>query len=322
MTPGAPFHADVAAAPDGAEGWWLTAADGTRLRAVVWRRGARGTAVIFPGRTEYAEKYGPVVAALGERGFAVAVIDWRGQGLSDRHPRNAMLGHVHDFGDYQQDVAALMDLVSALALPAPLCLVAHSMGGCIATRTLIERRDFQSAILSAPMWGLHLGAATRGVAVTLAAVAGRVGLGERRMPGTAGRRSPSGPPFAGNVLTSDPELFAWGVAQVARHPELALGPPSIRWTHAAFQETARLAAKPMPELPMLVLLGTREIVVSPPAIRAWAGRMPACEVMELDGGRHEVFMERPEIRDAVWRRIDAFLAEMPSVKGFDAAAGA
>ena len=99
---------------------------------------------------------------------------------------------------------------------APFCLVGHSMGGCIATRTLMERDDFPVAILSAPMWGLHLGAALRGVAVTLAAVGGRVGLGERRMPGTAGRRSPSGPPFAGNVLTSDRERFAWGVAQVER----------------------------------------------------------------------------------------------------------
>ena len=158
--------------------------------------------------------------------------------------------------------------------------------------------------------------------MTLAAVAGRVGLGERRMPGTAGRRSPAGPPFAGNVLTSDQEQFAWGVAQVMRHPELALGPPSIGWTHAAFQETARLGAKPMPDVPVLVLLGSREIVVSPPAIRDWAGRMPSCDLLELEGGRHEVFMERPEIRSAAWRRIDAFLAETPSFKGLSVAAEA
>ena len=320
MIPGAPFHADVAAAPEGAEGWWLTAGDGTRLRAVVWRQGTRGTAVIFPGRTEYAEKYGPVAGELVARGFAVAVIDWRGQGLSDRHPRNTMLGHVRDFADYQQDVAALMALVAALEMPGPLCLVAHSMGGCIAMRTLVERQDFESAILSAPMWGLHLGAATQRVAVTLAAIAGRVGFGERRMPGTGGLRSPAVPPFAGNVLTSDAELFAWGLAQVTRYPELALGQPSIGWTHASFRETARLAAGPLPNLPMLVLVGTGEVVVSPAAIRDRARRMPRCAVMALEGGRHEVLMERPEIREAVWRRIDDFLAEVPAQNGRAAAA--
>ena len=95
---------------------------------MVWRGGTRGTAVIFPGRTEYAEKYGPVAGELVARGFAVAVIDWRGQGLSDRHPRNAMLGHVHDFADYQRDVAALMALVGG-AGPAGAALPRRAFDG-------------------------------------------------------------------------------------------------------------------------------------------------------------------------------------------------
>ena len=128
MTP-APFHAEIADAPEGARAWWLTASDGVRLRAVTWAGGRRGTAVIFPGRTEFAEKYGRVAGELVARGLAVAVIDWRGQGLSDRHPRDAMLGHVRDFGDYQRDVAALVGLADTLGLPAPRYLVAHSMGG-------------------------------------------------------------------------------------------------------------------------------------------------------------------------------------------------
>ena len=113
MTP-APFHAEVADAPEGARAFWLTASDGVRLRGVVWAGGRRGTAVLFPGRTEFAEKYGRVARALVARGFAVAVIDWRGQGLSDRQPLNPMLGHVEDFRDYQRDVAALLDLVAEL----------------------------------------------------------------------------------------------------------------------------------------------------------------------------------------------------------------
>ena len=38
-----------------------------RLRAVVWQGGRRGTAVVFPGRTEFAEKYGRVVGELVAR---------------------------------------------------------------------------------------------------------------------------------------------------------------------------------------------------------------------------------------------------------------
>ncbi|MBA3324054.1 MAG: alpha/beta hydrolase, partial [Rhodobacteraceae bacterium] len=115
----APFFADIAEAPDGGRPLWLDTQDGLRLRAAVWSEGARGTAIVLPGRTEYVEKYGRVVRRLTERGLAVAVIDWRGQGLSDRHPSAPRLGHVEDFRHYQHDVAALLAHPEVAALPGP-----------------------------------------------------------------------------------------------------------------------------------------------------------------------------------------------------------
>lgn len=93
----APFHADVAHAPEGAEAFWLETLDGLRIRIALWRGGGRGTAFVFPGRTEYAEKYGLVAGRLVARGFSVVVIDWRGQGLSTRPPGAPMMGHVRSF---------------------------------------------------------------------------------------------------------------------------------------------------------------------------------------------------------------------------------
>ena len=116
MTP-APFYADVADAPEGARAFWLTAADGVRLRAVAWTGGRRGTAVIFPGRTEFAEKYGRVAAELVARGFAVAVIDWRGQGLSDRALADRGKGHIDNFSTYMADLQLFLDKVVAPAAP-------------------------------------------------------------------------------------------------------------------------------------------------------------------------------------------------------------
>ena len=51
--------------------------------------GRKGTVCVFPGRAEFIEKYFEVVRDLRARGFAVATIDWRGQGLSDRALPNA-----------------------------------------------------------------------------------------------------------------------------------------------------------------------------------------------------------------------------------------
>src|SRR5689334_11979155 len=57
------------------------------LRYALWsaRGTSRGTILLLTGRGEFLEKYATeVVGELLDRGFAVAAIDWRGQGLSDR----------------------------------------------------------------------------------------------------------------------------------------------------------------------------------------------------------------------------------------------
>lgn len=313
---GAPFFADVADAPDGADAFWLTTADGTRLRAVVWRGAsdARGTAVIFPGRTEFAEKYGRVAGGLVERGLAVLVLDWRGQGLSDRYPPNPMLGHIRDFRIYQRDAAALLDLGTALGLPGPRYLVAHSMGGCIGLRTLLERPEFSGAILSAPMWHLEMHAMTRALTSRMTRLASLAGFGARLMPGTRpGPTAHAG--FAGNALTSHVETFEWCVRQINAHPELSLGGPSMQWTHAALDEMTRLDTAPLPRIPTLVMLGDAENVVSSTAIRARVARMAAGEVLDLPGARHEIFMEGPETLGRVWERIERFMDKMPTRRG-------
>lgn len=310
MNAAAPFYAEIADAPAGARALWLTASDGVRLRAAFWRGGARGTAIVFPGRTEFIEKYGRVVGRLTALGLSVAVIDWRGQGLSDRS--HASLGHVEDFLEYQRDVAALMSCDTVAELPEPRYLLAHSMGGCIGLRTLRERSDFCGALLTAPMWRLQMRAATREITSRMTQLAGFVGLGRQRIPGTArGLPAPEAAPFAGNALTSDPEHFAWAGRQIAAHPELGLGGPSMQWTYAAIEEMARLYVAPLPKLPITVFLGTGETVVSSSAIRAQVSKMPEGVLVMCAGARHELLMERPEIQAEIWRRIAAFVEAVP-----------
>ena len=118
---------------------WM--ADGTRRRApacgILGRRGAQPLVAIFPGRTEMVEKYGPTVTDLTARGFDVAVIDWRGQGLSDRLCDPPLRGDVPDFADYQKDLRAYWAWLDGVSTGARHIL-AHSMGGCIALRALVD----------------------------------------------------------------------------------------------------------------------------------------------------------------------------------------
>ena len=56
--------------------------------------GRKGTVCMFQGRAEFIEKYFETVRDLQARGFAVATLDWRGQGLSDRALADRRKGHV------------------------------------------------------------------------------------------------------------------------------------------------------------------------------------------------------------------------------------
>lgn len=296
--------ADAAAVP---AAFWLRAADGLRLRAAHWRAGAaRGTVLLFAGRTEYLEKYARVGADLAAAGYDVLGLDWRGQGMADRLLPDPRPGHITDFAHYQRDVAALRDLAGRLELPRPWHMLAHSMGGCIGLRAIYNGLDVASAAFSAPMWGINLRPLSPSVALGIAGAAQRMGLGAKTTPGNGDSSTyvlRAG--FDGNVLTSNGQEWARLVAEAASWPQVTLGGATYDWVRAALAECAALGALPSPDLPMLVSLGGAESVVSPGAIRDRAGRWPKGRLLEIPGGRHEVLFETPDRRASF---LDAALA--------------
>lgn len=293
----APFFDDVAGGPTGGHAIWLTAPDGVRLRAAVWPEGARGTVLLFPGRTEYVEKYGPAAAELQRRGYATVAVDWRGQGLADRMLKDPNVGHIGHFPDFQKDVAALMQALPEMTLPQPLYLVSHSMGGCIALRALMEGLPVKAAVFSAPMWDIQIPKAMRAVARALSAVSRPLGFGGRYAPGTSGEKTyVEAAAFDGNELTTDPDMYAFMQRQVGAYPDLSLGGPSLSWVHEAMIETARLSRRPSPAVPTLTFLGTQESIVCAQAITARMAHWPGGRLIEVPGARHEVMMEQPETR--------------------------
>src|SRR5579863_8452173 len=88
--------------PDNVVTGMLKTPDGVMLRFARFEppAGRRGTVCVFAGRTEWIEKYFETVRDLRTRGFAVAILDWRGQGLSTRALGDPRKGHVGSFAEY------------------------------------------------------------------------------------------------------------------------------------------------------------------------------------------------------------------------------
>ncbi len=302
----APFLDDVTAAPGGGVIRWLHASDGVRIRVGCWTGGDKGTVLLFPGRTEYLEKYGPAAVDLAARGYSTLTVDWRGQGLADRLMPDRARGHVRRFSDYQRDVAAVLHFACAQDLPRPWYLLAHSMGGCIGLRALHNGLPVRAAAFSAPMWGIRIMPALVPVAWVVSGTSRYIGRSDAYVPGSNASCYVVAQPFRDNVLTTDREMFGFMTRQAAEHPELALGGPSLNWLHEALREMRVLRRMPLPRLPVLTSIGSRERVVDVPAIRHIMARWPGGTLDVVEGAEHEIMMEGPAIRSAYYDRVTGF----------------
>ncbi|AUH63238.1 alpha/beta fold hydrolase [Paracoccus zhejiangensis] len=304
----APFHSLPGDHLPPAEAFFVTADDGVQLRLAHWpttRRTPRGSVLLFPGRTEYVEKYTGVAARLNAAGLSVLSIDWRGQGLSGRLQNDPRPGHVRDFADYQRDVVEMVLAATELDLPRPWHLLAHSMGGCIGLAALYNELPVETAAFSAPMWGINLRQMPHGVALGMAYLAGRLGHGGRAAPGSgAAGTYLLDESFSANLLTHDAPTWARLVCEAAAWPELTIGGASFDWVAKALNECTRLAGLDSPGCPVLITLGDGEKIVSGAAIRDRAARWPGSELLELARCRHEAMMESPDVQE---RFYDALL---------------
>ncbi len=292
----APFFAEVADAPPAARVVWLSTKDAVRIRVASWAGGDKGTVFLFPGRTECIEKYGRAAGDLLARGYSVITIDWRGQGLAARALPDPMSGHVDDFSEYQTDLDAMFDEAERTALPKPYFLMAHSMGGCIGLRALMRGLPFRAAAFSAPMWGISMAAWMRPVAHVVTTLSTYFGQWHRYAPGTGPTIYLTDVPFQGNVLTTDPEMWEYMRIQVDKHPELALGGPSLAWLRAALRECGALAVQPAPSVPAYCALGTAEKVVDLGPIHLRMATWSGGELDMYQGAEHEIMMEGPAMR--------------------------
>lgn len=299
--------------PLGASTGFIDIRKGLRLRYASWQsalKERRGTVCVLPGRNEFIEKYFEVVGELRRRGFAVAVLDWRGQGGSNRLTRSPLKGHVKDFSDYEEDLTYFMKGVVLPDCPTPYFALAHSMAATVLFRAATKRGCwFSRMVMTAPMLeilGLPL---SQRLCAKLADGLCLCGFGKRGVPARKNAYW-SSREFEGNPLTSDRERFFRNLSVLDAAPELAVGPPTVGWLNAAFEAMTQVASDSFPprvRVPVLMVAASEDQIVSSKAIEDLASRLRAGSHLVLRGARHEIMQERDPIREQFWAAFDAFV---------------
>lgn len=302
--------------PQGGEVFAVTTADGLRLRCARWMPAEqpRGTILISTGRAEAIEKYFETIGELLARNLCVVIFDWRGQGHSARQLRDVHKGHIADFDEYQRDLDAVIAKILK-DCPKPWFALGHSMGGAI----LLEHahragadNPFSRMILSAPMIDLVL--RWPNLARVAAALLNGCGLGRLYVP-TGGPAHIVARGFEGNPLTCDRFRFERLATLLSGDPSLSLGDPTIGWVRAAFQQMARFKDSDFPKsirTPMLIFAPQADVVTDSFAAERFATRLKLAQVIWIPSARHEVLMERDDIRARFWAGFDAFVPGTPA----------
>jgi lysophospholipase len=271
------------------------------------RRKPRGSLLFANGRGDFIEKYLEAYAHWHAAGWAITSFDWRGQGGSRGQGAQAA---ATSFDPLIDDFAALVEEWRA-AGPGPHVAIAHSMGGHLLLRTLVERQPaLDAAVLVAPMIEVNSAPIPSRIAPDIADLVYRLGLG--RLPiwkappafsALGGRRNRN---LTASRERYEDELWWW-----EREPSFDLGLPDWSWIRAAFRSGEAFTKEKLAQvrLPILLLGAEKDRLVSAEAIRRVAAELPGAELEMMDDAAHEILRDADPVRLRAMARIDAFLAE-------------
>ena len=113
---------------------------------------SRGTLVVTHGMAEHSESYARFAEGMNRRGWNVIAWDSRGHGKSD-----GKRGYVEDFAWFSEDLKLFVDhLKKNPSFKKPFFFVAHSMGGLVLLKTLLNYGPMgaTAASLSSPLLGI------------------------------------------------------------------------------------------------------------------------------------------------------------------------
>ena len=262
----------------------------------------RGTVIVCPGRTEFIEKYFEVGRELQQMGFAVVILDWPGQGLSERLLGDSKKGHIDRFETFMGALAKGLEELDD-RLPRPYVCLSHSMGGAIALAAIAQDLvKVEAAAFCAPMWGLKSKFFGMSYLVWAMRATGRSG-DYAVQPGPPER-------FDTNIVTHDKRRWELQRALLDAAPDLELGPVTWGWLGASLDILATLTkpkALSKVTIPVFIASAGEEKLVDNASHADIARRLKDCEHITVEGAMHEILMETDDRRAEFWAGFQRLL---------------
>lgn len=263
--------------------------DDYTLAAHLYRpRAYTATVVLVHGYLNHAGQFRHLIAGLLDGGFAVAVFDLPGHGLS-----SGQRGEIETFEQYVQAVEDFRLVVQA-HLNGPYHAVGFSTGAAILIEMLLAGRAdaFERIVLAAPLIHWTLYEQSKGTYKVYSAFTDRIARFHRRN-------------------SSDRDFLNFNRTQDYLHVEHL----SLKWVKALFDWNERLENRPACDTRVLVLQGDRDGTVDWHYNLNLVGRkFPNAHVEMIEGANHELFNESPEYRGRAIDKGIEFLTSKTEIR--------
>ena len=296
---------------DATESYWQ-AEDGWAIRRIDWspKEDTRGALLFLPGRGDHYEKYLETLDYFAQAGWDVTAIDWRGQGCSGRLLADPHVGYIDDFATWVSDLKFFYARWKTEKV-GPHVLVAHSMGGHLAMRALVEKAiDPDAVVMSAPMLSVQTGGLPIALNQAFAKLMVSIGRGEKAA-WKVSEKPLSSMRLRQKMLTHDAARYVDELAWWELRPEVKLGPPCWHWVERAMASIRYLDEPGLIETvntPMLLLATSADQLVSTKRIIKDGKRLAHCEMVIFGKeAAHELLREADMVRDQCLTAINMFL---------------
>lgn len=269
--------------------------------------------VCLPGLSEYGEKYFEVARDILNMNMAFWVLDWSGQGGSDRYLEKSDKRHSYGLQNDIDDLHYfIMEYIKHSSVHPdkgriPMVMLGHSMGGNIGLHYLRQfPKTFECAAFSAPMWGINaVKAYPPPLALALTGLM-RALAGTHFAPGeTTWQEAMRTQPSAQNFSHDDARSKVHN-AWMAANEGLRIGGVTWGWLAQAVRSCYRIAQDnfaPAIQTPVLIAAAGKDFLVNNKVIEAVARELPQAKLIELERAGHEILMETDEMRGVFLREF-------------------
>jgi lysophospholipase len=288
----------------------FSGAGGLQIRAVAFeKKKSAGALVILPGKSETYLKYAEFFYDVEELPLSLYAMDHRGMGFSERPLPDRMKIHVERFDHYVDDVGTFLRTVVGAAKQKNLFVLGHSTGALVAA-LFMERHPeiFQAGVLCSPFFDLSMGPMPGFVTRLLARLLDRPSRREDCGPGQQDIKRPDFP--HNRITNSFPRWSLWEEEIIPNVEAIQFGGVTNHWVresleagHRALRQAGRIA------VPLLLLQGEQDLVVRLAAHDRFCRRSPRCTKVMIRGAKHEILIERDDLRGQAIDRIKSFLSE-------------